>query len=173
MIYTDSINDEEIFHQHDLILLEVFGLTLNPDPQLPFLILKDKTEKFVLSVRINPLEAGVMLTQSNKSIAPTTPHRFAHELLNSLEVKILQCVFVQIKGTHQYVRVYLQGHPKLNSIKLRADEVLSLVLHLGVPMFATRQYIEKAKVLSLEISDLAQNHYQNKKIRPKNQSYVI
>jgi uncharacterized protein len=129
MVYEESVNEEEVFHQKDLVQLEVYGLSLNPDPNHPFLLLKDKTEKFVLNVLVNPLEAGVALTQSNKSIAPVTPHRFVHELLKSLKIEILQCVFVQIKGSHQFIRIYLKGHPQLHSLKLRADEVMSLILN--------------------------------------------
>ena len=173
IVFTESTNEEETFHQKDLIRLEVYGLTLNTDPQHPILILKDKTERYVLSVMINPLEAGVTLTQSNKSIAPVTPHRFANELLSSLDIEILQCVFVQIKGTHQYVRIYLKGHPKLNSLKLRADEVMSLVLHLNVPLFASKKFIEKSKVLSARIAGIVENNIQNRMMTHKNQSYVI
>lgn len=173
MVFAESTNEEEVFHQKDLIELEVYGLSLNPDPNHPFLLLKDKTEKYVLSVMINPLEAGVTLTQSNMSIAPVTPHKFAHELMDSLNIEILQCVFVQIKGTHQYVRIYFKGHPKVNSLKFKADEVMSLVLHLKTPIFASKKFIEKSKVLSSRIADLAQNQGPNKKIPHKNQAYVI
>ncbi len=173
MIFIESTNEEEVFHQKDLIQLEVYGLTLNTDPQHPILILKDKTEKYVLSVMINPLEAGVTLTQSNKSIAPVTPHRFAHELLSSLDIQIMQCVFVQLKGVHQFVRIYLKGHPKVNSIKLRADEVMSLVLHLNVPIFASKKFIENSKVLSAQIAGLVEMSLSEKRITSKDQPYVI
>lgn len=173
IVFSDPTNGEETFHQKDLIRLDVYGLTINTDPQHPVLILKDKTERYVLSVMINPLEAGVTLTQSNKSIAPVTPHRFAHELLTSLDIEIVQCVFVQIKGTHQYVRIYLKGHPRVNSIKLRADEVMSLVLHLSIPMFASKKFIEKSKTLTARIAGLVENSQLHGRMIHKNQSYII
>ncbi len=174
IVFSESSSEEEVFHQKDLILLDVFGLTLNSDHQHPLLILKDQSQRYTLSVLINPLEAGVTLTQSNKSIAPTTPHRFAHELLGSLGIEIQQCVFVQIKGSHQFVRVYFKGHPKVNSLKLRADEVMSLVLHLNVPIFASQKFIEKSKVLSAQIAGLVENMSPQKNLIPhKNQAYVI
>ena len=46
-IFSESTNEEEVFHQKDLIELQVYGLTLNPDPNHPILLLKDKTEKYV------------------------------------------------------------------------------------------------------------------------------
>ena len=53
MVFTESNNEEEVFHQKDLIEMEVYGLSMNPDPNHPFLLLKDKTEKYVLSVMIS------------------------------------------------------------------------------------------------------------------------
>ena len=173
MIFVQSEEEEETFHQDELIQLEVYGLSLNPDPNHPVLLLRDEKAKYVLSVMINPLEAGVTLTQSNKSIAPITPHKFAQELLKTLNIEIVQCVFVQIKGMHQFVRIYLKGHPTVNSLKFRAEEVMSLVLHLGIPIFASRLFIEKSRVLNVQIAGLQMNQVQNKKIDHKNQSYVI
>ncbi len=176
MVFAQNAEEEEVFHQKDLIRLEVYGISLNPDPQHPVLILKDSTGAFVLSVLINPLEAGVTLTQSNKSIAPVTPHRFVQELIKSLNIEIVQCVFVQIKGSHQYVRLYLKGHPDLSSIKLRADEVMSLVLHLNIPIYASRLFIEKSRVLNLQIAGqlaAASSLPQLQKQVGKTQNYII
>jgi bifunctional DNase/RNase len=173
VIFSQSLEEEENFRQEDLIELEVYGLSLNPDPNHPILLLKDKSGKFTLSVMTNPLEAGVTLTQSNKSIAPITPHRFAQELLKSLQIEISQCVFVQIKGTHQYVRVFFGNHPKTNSLKFRADEVMSLMLHLNIPIFASKLFIEKSKVLSIQLASMTQNVQLNHKPTLKNQPYVI
>lgn len=173
MVFASSTDEEEVFHQEELIQLEPFGMTLNPDPNHPFLLLRSQDQKQTLSVMLNPLEAGVTLTQSNKAIAPVTPHRFAQMLMHSLDIKLLQCVFVQIKGTHQYVRLYFSGHPSLNSLKLRADEVMSLVLHLGIPLFASPSFIERSKVLSAKLEGMTQTLMQAPKIPHKNQSYVI
>ncbi len=170
-VFSKGTEEEEVFHQKDLVELQVYGISLNPDPNHPFLLLKDKSEKYILSVMINPLEAGVTLTQSNKSIKPVTPHNFASELLKSLQIEIAQCVFVQLKGTHQFVRIYLKGHPKLNSLKFRADEVMSLVLHFNIPIYASKAFIERSKDLNVQIEELTQSSARG--INLKNQSYVI
>jgi hypothetical protein len=45
----------------------------------------------------------------------------------------------------------LSGHPKTNSIKLRADEAMSLCLHLGTPIFATKNFIGRSRVMNAEV----------------------
>ncbi len=149
--------DERVdFDEKDLIEFLPYGLSLNNDATRPFMILKDKSGDLVLPVVLNQIEAGVTLTQSSNGALPVNLHRFSEKLLESLDIKIERCVFVEIKGIHQYVRLYMQGHPNYHSMKFRADEVMSLCLQLKVPLFATRTFINKSKIMSAEITDLAQ-----------------
>ncbi len=154
--------DERVdFVEKDLIELIPYGLSLSNDAERPFLILKDTTGEYTLPVGINQLEAGVTLTQSAHAALPVTLHRFSEELLRSLNIKIERCVFVEIKGVHQYVRVYMDGHPMYASLKFRADEVMSLCIHLKIPIFATKSYINRSKDMSAEIVGIAkglENH---------------
>jgi len=152
IVFTSQHEEEEVFHDRDLIQLHPYGLSFDGDPSRPFLLLKDETHEVTLPVAVNPLEAGVTLTQNNRNSEkrPLTPHKFSHWLLESLDIQIVRCVFVEIKGLFQYVRLYMVGHPKTNSVKLRADEAMSLCLLLNVPIFATRSFIGRSRVMATE-----------------------
>ncbi|MBO9667856.1 MAG: bifunctional nuclease family protein [Bdellovibrio sp.] len=151
IIFANETGDEETFHQADLVQLFPYGLSVTTDVSRPFLLLKDEAHQYTLPVAVSPIEAGVALSQSNRSIAESTPHRFTQLLMASLDIEIKQAVFVEIKGANQYVRLYLSGHPKTNSIKLRADEAMSLCLHLGTPIFATKNFIGRSRVMNAEV----------------------
>lgn len=151
IFFQSQDHEEEVFHERDLIRLFPYGLNLTSDMARPFLLMRDETHEHTLPVAVNPLEAGITLNQSTKSVTPSTPHRFSAHLLESLGIKIQQCVFVEIKGVHQYVRLYLSGHPLTNSIKVQADEAMSLCLYLEVPIFATKAFISKSRVLSANL----------------------
>lgn len=165
--------EEEVFHQDDLVELTPFGMSLSTDSQRPFLLLKDATGELTLPVALNPLEAGVTLTQSSNGTAPTTPHRFTQMLLEGLGIEPKQAVFVQIKGVHQYVRIYLSGHPLMSSVKLRADEAMSLCLHLGVPLFATRNFILRSKVMTAEIEGMGGQMKARPELFVKNHRFLM
>lgn len=150
-----NIGEEDIFRQEELIQLFPYGLSLVTDVNRPTLLLKDDSKQLVLPVPLNPLEAGVALGQSNRQTAPTTPHTFSKALLESLDIEVARCVFVEIKGVHQFVRLYFKNHPKMESIKIRAEEAMSLCLFLSVPIFATRKFIDRSRVMSAEIQGLA------------------
>ena len=151
IIFAQQTQEEEVFHQNDLVRLFPFGLSVTTDASRPFLLLKDEAHLHTLPVAVSPIDAGVALSQSNRTTLESTPHKFTALLMQSLDVEIKQAVFVEIKGSHQYLRLYLSGHQNLSSIKLRADEAMSLCLYLGVPLFATRNFIGRSRVLSAEV----------------------
>jgi bifunctional DNase/RNase len=146
---------EESKNTEELMKLIPFGLSITSEVTRPFLLLKDESQQFTLPVAINHLEAGVTLSQANKSEAPSSPHRFTQNLLMQLGLTMERCVFTEIKGQHQYVRLDIKGNALVNEMKLRADEVMSLCLFLNVPLYASRSYIEKSKVLTAEIDQLS------------------
>ena len=166
--------DERVdFDEKDLIELFPFGLSLSNDSTRPFMILKDKSQEMVLPVPLNQVEAGLTLSQSNQTELPIHAHKFSESLLKSLEIKIERCVFVEIKGIHQHVRLYMAGHPQYHSMKFKADEVMSLCLHLKVPIYATKNFINRSKVMSAEIIGLAQGAQNNPMILVKHHHYLM
>ena len=156
IIFANESQDEETFHQKDLIQLFPYGLSVSTDAARPFLLLKDEGHQHTLPVAVSAIDAGVALSQSNNQILTSSPHKFTEMMLSSLGIEIKQAVFVEIKGAHQYLRLYVSGHPKTNSFKLRADEAMSLCLYLGVPMFATKSFIGRSRVMSAEVDDQGQ-----------------
>lgn len=166
--------DENInFPESDLIELFPYGLSLSNDAARPFIILRDKTNELSLPVPINQLEAGVALSLSAQALPPVSIHSFSQRLLESLDIKLTRCLFVEIKGVHQYVRLYMDGHPQYQSLKFRADEILSLCFHQKVPMFATRDFINRSKVMSAEIAGLAQGIQNNPGTMIKTHNYLM
>nr|HPI40958.1 hypothetical protein [Pseudobdellovibrionaceae bacterium] len=115
----------------------------------------------------------VTLSQSNKSVIPASPHRFTFMLLEQLRITIERCVFVEIKGQHQYVRIEMKAPQEISSLKLRADEAMSLCLYLNVPIYASRSYIEKSKVLSAEIDQSANSLPMRELITQKRDTYLM
>lgn len=166
--------DESVdFEDKDLILLLPYGLSLSNDALRPFLILKDVSGDIVLPVAINQLEAGITLTQSAHSAVPVTMHKFSENLLRSLDIHLERCVFVEIKGVHQFVRLYMAKHPCYQSMKFRADEVMSLCIHLKIPIYATKAYINKSKIMSAEIIEIAKQVNENPSLLHRHHTYLM
>jgi len=157
----------------DLIRLIPFGVQLSADGMSPLLILKDEKGDNSMPVPLNPLEAGIALTQSNKTVAPMTAHRVTEILLTHLNLKIEQCTFTEIKNNYQYVHLVLSGHPDLKFISVRADEAMSLCFHLQVPIYATKEFMIKSRVLHAESKVAVQATRMNPDLLGKNHKYIM
>lgn len=173
-IQMDETTDEESFHQDDLINLHPYGVSVAPDLKNTYFFLKDKTQNLTLPVMVNPVEASLILAQLN--LAPdmqlAQPHRAMAVMLSTLGVELRQCVFVQTKGNRQLVRLYFTGSKSASSIKLYADQAMSLCIALRVPVYATLSFINKSKVVRVQSDGLEKNLIENQKMLLKNTTYL-
>ncbi len=173
-IQIEETQEEESFHQNDLIHMLPYGVSVAPDLRNTFFFLKDKTQNLTLPVMVNPVEASLILAQLN--LAPdmqlAQPHRAMAVMLSTLGVELRQCVFVQTKGTRQLVRLYFTGSKSASSIKLYADQAMSLCIALRVPIYATLDFIHKSKVVHVQGDPLAKNLIENQKLLLKNTTYL-
>jgi hypothetical protein len=170
------IFDTQEFVEHkisedNLVRLHVFGVSLQHQPDRPILILKDDTGNLALAVGLSPIETGVLLQQSNKA-ALSTPHKFSELLLQSLNIKIERAVFESIKDHQQFVRIFLENHPSHGSILVKAEEAMSLCFQLEVPIFASKKYIQKSRVMTAQTEGLVQGLALNPAIVAKNHEYL-
>jgi bifunctional DNase/RNase len=172
-VFNPSTQEEEAFVPEDLVRLMPFGVTLSTELHRPFLILKDEKHEHTLPVAMNSLEAGVTLSQANKAAAPVTPHKFTEVLLQSLNMQISQCVFVEVKGSHQYVRLFMHGHATVPSFKMKAEEAMSLCLHLGTPIFATKKIMGQSQVLMAELDSLVKGVVESPMVFDRKHHYVM
>jgi bifunctional DNase/RNase len=173
-------NSKEIqFHSlnakfdHELLRFIPFGLQLSADGMNPVLLLRDEKGELTLPVLLNQLEAGVALTQSNKTIAPVSPHRVTELLLQGLNLQVESCQFIEVKGSHLYVRLNILGHQDLKFFKIRADEAMSFCLHLNVPIFATRDFVNQAKVLNAQTEGVIEGIKNNPEVLMRHHKYMM
>ena len=149
-VFVQHQDDKFDFRESDLVELKPFGMSLTNELSRPFMIFKDlKTEEITLPVALSSIEAGVTLSQSTVNQVPVSPHRFLEMVLTSLDIKIDKCVFIEIKELNQYARLFMTGHPKYTSLKVKASEAISLCLHLKVPFFSTMSFIQKSKQMNI------------------------
>lgn len=172
LIFQSEHFEEHKISQENLIRLFPYGITLMQVPGRPILLLKDEKGQHTFPVAINQLEAGVAVQQSQKNQPAHSPHNVTKILLQSLNIKIEKCVFVEIKGHHQYVRLTIDGHPQYGSLKFKADEVMSLCLHLDVPIFATKKIMKKSQTMSAELEGLAKGLELNPAVMIRTHEYL-
>jgi bifunctional DNase/RNase len=171
-LFHQPLDENESISDNELIEVLPYGLSVGPEMGQSILILKAVKQDLTLPIPVNPLEAGITLAQSNKTIAPVSPHKATAALFKALGMTIEKCVFVEIKNSHQYVKLFITGHPEVRSLKVKAEDVLSLCLYLEVPLYSTREFIARSRVMVAEIDEQRRELMSNPAIASKKHLYM-
>lgn len=140
-----------------LVELEVFGINVMNEACPPVLLLRNSDGALTLPVPLSPLEAGLTLGQSPALQNMTHPHSGVAEVLASCGLVITQAVFEEIRQQKQMLRLFFKNHPqKLSSLLLPAGGVMSFCLHQKVPVFASKEFIQKSQLLVSELQGMAE-----------------
>lgn len=172
ILFNESLIEDKSLIQGELIKVLPYGLSIGQEMIRPILIMKAENSELTMPVPLNPLEAGITLSQSNKSNIPITPHKATQELFRALGIRIEKAVFVEIKGQYQFMKLFISGHPLVKEIKVRADEAMSLCLHCEVPIFTTQEIAVKSRILNAELDNMKREVRIAPQIMQKNHKYI-
>ena len=149
--------------------IELFphGISVGSDIGRPVLVLKDKNGIEVLPVWMHPLDAGVALAELSNG-SGISPHAVTRRVLESLNVRLESCSFVDLVGHHQFVQLALEplkadlqapgtAKPAKKMLRVRADEAMSFCLQARARFFSTRAYMLRCRALDTDLSHLEQN----------------
>jgi uncharacterized protein len=157
----------------DWIKLVPYGVSVGADASRPVVLLKVESSEEILPVPVPPLEAGVTLSQSSAEGLPSSPHRITRDILLKMAISIVRCEFCEIRGTVQYLDLHLESPAGRQLLRSRADEVMSLCLFLNAPLFATREFIRKSRVLNSELENLEKAVKSNPAILVRSHKYIM
>ena len=162
-----AVKDEPV----EWLELFPYGITMGTEPGRPLLILKDAAQEEVLPVWINPVEAGIALSEF--STLPATPHGVVEKLMGALGVKLERCEISEMVGHHQYVVLKFAGAEKIVDLRLRADEAMSFCLAQKVRFFSKKEFMAQCRNLDAQMEVLENRMRTQPEIGSKNHPYVI
>lgn len=157
----------------NLVKLKAYGLSITSEFARPVLLLKDDKGDLTLPVALSPIEAGLAISQSNKHQMPSSPHEFTKMLIESLGLQITRAVFCEIKGHYQFLKVFIKNHPSQEYIIVRADQVMSLLLHLNVDIFASREFVNGSRILNAEMDGITKGTMANPHVLHNGRSFIM
>lgn len=137
--------------EKDWVQIHPYGLVVSAEQTRPVMVFKDKEEKHVLPVWVSPIDASVTMSQDGNQQTDANPHRLASKLLESLGVRLKKCFFKEIRGHYQFVELHFEGDSRVKTIEARADEAISFCLSGKADFFATREFMERCRVLDGEM----------------------
>lgn len=143
------------FIKGGLIELEPLGIAPSMDVSRPLMLFREIDGTRVLPVWLSHLDAGIAVIQAHSRAKAPSPHQFTRDLLQALEMELSACVFEEVVGHHQFVRVHFAGSRKVKELKTRADHVISLCLHTGCRFFTTLEVLKKSQDVDSELTQTA------------------
>lgn len=144
--------------------IEVFpyGVAYGGDRSRPLVLFKDETGRKVVPVWSSPVDAGIALFQNQFLSPAASPHALTWKILEPLGVALEMVRFSEVKGHHQYLDLVFSGHPKLSTIRQRADEALSFCLAAQTRFFCQEEFIMQSRVMEAHLVE------QTKKLAGRN-----
>ena len=142
-----------LFDSKEWIELKPYGISVGPLQTRPVLLLKNEEKEVTLPVWMMPHQVVESVAGADGVNLPSGPHSITAEIFKSMDLKLDRCVFKELKGQHQYVDLYFQGHPTQKKMRFRAAEAMPLCLQLKTPFFAQREFVESCRQLDAEIFD--------------------
>jgi bifunctional DNase/RNase len=132
------------------IEMTIKGLMVDPDTNMPIVILRDKEGDKVLPIWVGLFEANAIALQI-ENVA--TPRPMTHDLLRNvisdLKASVQKIVVCDLQENTFYALIYLSLNGDTVAIDARPSDAIALALRTRAPIFVEDSVIDNAKTVSI------------------------
>lgn len=125
-----------------MIEMKVEGIALDPNGNMPIVILKSKNKKMTLPIWIGFFEASAIALQLQEM---TTPRPLTHDLLRAvietLNARVVGIYIDELKNDTFYAKILVKDKGKEISIDSRPSDAIALALRTKSPIFVAEHII--------------------------------
>jgi bifunctional DNase/RNase len=133
-----------------LIEMRVSGLAIDPLTNTPIVILKDMEEKMAVPIWIGLFEASAIATELEKvSFSRPMTHDLLHNILVSLEVKVVKIEITDLKDNTFFANIYFLKDGNNIIVDSRPSDAIAIALRENAPIFVDEKVVEKSRKLDL------------------------
>jgi len=134
-----------------MIEMKVKFLTFDSTSNGFVVLLMDLSNKTGLPIWIGPFEANAIAMKLKKmsSHRPMT-HDLIHNILGTLESRVMKIVVNDLKENTYYALIYLNRRGEELVIDSRPSDAIAIALSVDAPIFVSEQVIEKARTIDME-----------------------
>jgi bifunctional DNase/RNase len=132
------------------IEMTIKGLMVDPDTNMPIVILRDKDGEKVLPIWVGLFEANAIALQI-ENVA--TPRPMTHDLLRNvisdLNASVQKIVVCDLQENTFYALIYLSLNGSTVAIDARPSDAIALALRTRAPIFVEDSVIDNAKTVTV------------------------
>lgn len=136
------------------VRMEIKGLMLDPNTNVPIVVLRDEEGAVFLPIWIGVFEANAIALRL-ENVA--TPRPMTHDLLRAalekLGAHIEKVVISELRESTFYARIHVQRDGDAVEIDARPSDAIALALRSEAPIFVLAPVLAAAQAVNLATSD--------------------
>jgi len=141
------------------IEMKVNGIVLDPQTNVPIVILKDATGKHTLPIWIGLLEASAIAMELEKiKIHRPLTHDLLKNILEQLKATVVKIEITDIKNNTYYALIHLEFGGKIVTVDSRPSDSIALALRTNSPIFVAKSVLEKSSQIDEKSAEFSQEN---------------
>jgi bifunctional DNase/RNase len=132
------------------IEMTIKGLMVDPDTNMPIVILRDKDGEKVLPIWVGLFEANAIALQiENVSTPRPMTHDLLRNVISDLKASVQKIVVCDLQENTFYALIYLSLNGDTVAIDARPSDAIALALRTRAPIFVEDTVIDNAKTVNI------------------------
>ena len=128
------------------IEVKIRGLMVDPNSNMPIVVLKDINGTSILPIWVGVYEAHAIASEIEKSQTPRPmTHDLIRNLLFGLEAGVKKVVVSELKEDTFYALIWLEKDGQLISVDSRPSDALAIALRLDCPIYVDETVLQSSK----------------------------
>ena len=130
-----------------LVEMEVKGLMMDPNSNVPIVILRSRELAWILPIWIGPFEANAIALSLEGVEAPRPmTHDLLLNSLTDLDAKVLKVIINDLIENTFFAQLVVQVGSEKRTIDSRPSDAIALALRADVSIFVAEKVLERAKI---------------------------
>jgi uncharacterized protein len=150
------------------VRMEIKGLMLDPNTNVPIVVLHDKGGDVLLPIWIGVFEANaIALRLENVETQRPMTHDLLRSTFEKLGAEVEKVVISELRDSTFYARIHVQRNGDAIEIDARPSDAIALALRSQAPIFVLAPVLEAAQAVNLATTDEEKLREWLEKVKPE------
>ncbi len=127
--------------------MRIRGLMMDPNTNMPIVVLKDVSSEVVLPIWVGIYEANAIAAEIEKVRAPRPlTHDLLKLLMQSLNATLVKVVISELKDDTFYSVLWMKQEGEWVTLDARPSDAIALAMRMDCPIYVSESLIAMARV---------------------------
>ncbi|HWB33092.1 MAG TPA: bifunctional nuclease family protein [Acidobacteriaceae bacterium] len=126
--------------------MQIRGLMIDPQTNMPIVILKDISSDALLPIWVGIFEANAIAMELDKTATPRPmTHDLMRNLAQGLNAVVKKVVVSELREETFYAMIWMEQEGETVTLDARPSDAIALALRWDCPIYAARTVLENAR----------------------------